>query len=469
MADVSPTAPANGPGQVPLDDIQGFVLRTYAMPALRVFVLKVVAADRASHCLAALVSGDPSVPQLTTGRVWTIKPDSCLNVGFTHAGLAAMALPPSSLASFPAEFVEGAVQRAPLVGDTGDSAPAHWAGNLAGDDVHVLVFLFAQSVEILERVSTVLRTLFEAGPAFSEVSAHDGGALPGNVAHFGYTDGFGQPSIDGGLPPAAVDILPKAPTGEFLLGYPSQYTGLTYAVPAPAEQLGNNGSFVAFRRLEQDCDAFEEFLTAASRQSGLARELIAAKLCGRWRNGVPLALSPDSSELDLPPEQYNSFDYAPTAELPEAYDDRRGYRCPIGSHIRRMNPRHSVVAGNSGLKHRIVRRGLPYGPLYDPQHPRDGIARGLLGLFIGVSLKDQFEFLMSDWANKGAFAPGLGATRDPILGDNSLQDASFLLPIEGRKAIELTGLLRFVTCRGSAYCFLPSLTAIRYLSALPAG
>jgi hypothetical protein len=106
--------------------------------------------------------------------------------------------------------------------------------------------------------------------------------------------------------------------------------------------------------------------------------------------------------------------------------------------------------------------------------------RGLLGMFIGVSIKDQFEFLMSDWANKGNLAPGLRHTRDPIIGNNKYDgddehsryrgdsDAIFLLPLEGQKRpIELTGLSRFVTCHGAAYCFLPSATAIRYISSLP--
>jgi len=164
-----------------------------------------------------------------------------------------------------------------------------------------------------------------------------------------------------------------------------------------------------------------------------------------------------------------SFDYAPTEQLPDAYDDRRGDRCPIGAHIRRMNPRHSMVAGNSGLKRRIVRRGLPYGPPFDPDNPDDGVERGLLGLFIGVSLKDQFEFLMSDWANKGTFAPGLRGTRDPVLGDNSSSDAKFLLPVAGAPTVEITGLSRFVACRGAAYCFLPSVTALSFLSGIAAG
>ena len=90
-------------------------------------------------------------------------------------------------------------------------------------------------------------------------------------------------------------------------------------------------------------------------------------------------------------------------------------------------------------------------------------------LFIGVSLKDQFEFLMSDWANKGTFAPGLRGTRDPVLGDNSTPDAKFLVPVAGKPTVEITGLSRFVTCRGAAYCFLPSVTALSYLAAVAQG
>jgi deferrochelatase/peroxidase EfeB len=271
--------------------------------------------------------------------------------------------------------------------------------------------------------------------------------------------------VENGLPPLLPDVLPKAPTGEFLLGYPSQFTDFSYTKPAP-DALGVNGSFVAFRILSQDCHAFEEFLKRSAAATGMDAELIAAKLCGRWRNGVPLALAPDDPNAPVPLEKYNSFDYVPTDTVPDAVDDRHGYRCPIGSHMRRMNPRNSAVAGGGGLKRRIIRRGLPYGPPYDPSNPNDGIDRGLLGVFIGASLKDQFEFLMSDWANKGTFAPGLGDARDPIIGDNSGEGATFMIPRQGQKSVPLS-LSRFVTTRGGAYCFLPSATAVRYISSLP--
>lgn len=452
---------------IPHADIQGFILRTYAMPVLRVFALKVAQPEAARQFLGKLVNGGSDL-QLATATDWTMKPQYCLNIGLTYAGLGALELPASSLASFPEEFVAGAAARAERVGDTGEGSPEHWKGQFASPDLHILLFLFAETEDVLERITDQLRADYSSCGAMSEFSLHEGRSLPGNTAHFGYRDGFAQPTIDGGLPPLMPDVLPKAPAGEFLLGYPSQYTDFTYSVPVPPE-LGRNGSFVAFRILAQDCHGFEQFLTEAARQTGFDRELIAAKLCGRWQNGVPLSLSPDSADERILLEQRNSFDYAPSDAAPGAFDDQRGYRCPLGSHIRRMNPRSSTVAGNSGLKHRIIRRGLPYGPPYDPANPDDGIERGLLGLFICVSLKDQFEFLMSDWGNKGNFAPGLHDTRDPIIGDNSMPGATFLIPIEGRKRpVELTGLSSFVTCRGAAYCFLPSATAIRYIANLPA-
>jgi deferrochelatase/peroxidase EfeB len=445
-------------------DIQGLILRTYAMPALRVFALKVGQPSSARRFLATLVDGG-NTPQLATATDWIVKPEYCVNVGLTYAGLAALELPPPFLAGFPEEFVQGAATRAERVGDVGDSSPEHWIGRFASADVHVLLFLFAQSEEILEAVTTRILALCRADDALSELSVHDARSLPENKAHFGYRDGFAQPVLEGGLPPLMPDALPKAPAGEFLFGYPSQYDDFSYPVPQP-EPLGRNGSFVAFRILAQDCHGFEQFLTQAAQQTGLARELIAAKLCGRWRNGVPLSLSPESSNEEIPLEKRNLFDYAPSANIPDAFDDTHGYRCPLGSHIRRMNPRGSAVAGNGGLKHRIIRRGLPYGPPYDPSNPNNGVERGLLGLFIGVSLKDQFEFLMSQWANKGSFAPGLRDTRDPVIGDNS-NPGAFLIPVEHQKRpIEVTGMSRFVICRGAAYCFLPSATGLRYISSL---
>lgn len=427
------------------------------MDALRLFVLQIDNPVRSRAVLGAL--------PVTSGAVWDNKPDFCVNVALTHDGLSALRIPPESLSSFPAEFIQGAVKRASVVGDSDANAPSHWKSAFVGPGVHVTVLLFAQTKDILEAQTTILRKLWSDPPAMSEVFVLDSGMLPDNLAHFGYRDGFSQPTIEGGLPNPVPELLATSPAGEFILGYESQFDQFKYDVPQPPE-LGLNGSFLALRILEQDCAAFETMLSEAQQKYGISGELLAAKMCGRWRNGIPLAVSPDTDTPaePIPLEKLNSYDYVPTPDHPETYNDSKGYRCPVGSHIRRNNPRNSTIAGGAGVKHRIVRRGLPYGPVFDPAHPDDGIERGLLGLFIGASLKDQFEFLMSEWVNGDTFAPGIGGTRDPVLGNNENAMRKFFIPVQGQGKLVVSGFSQLVTTRGSAYGFLPSLTALRYLA-----
>jgi deferrochelatase/peroxidase EfeB len=440
-------------------DIQGLILRGYRMPALRIFVVSFSSRAGARRILAGLVSGDiEASPQITTAVPWRVKPESCINLALTYAGLHVLKPSTASLKSFPSEFREGAAARATAIGDDSESAPGRWLRGFDPVACHALIFLFAQSVPALEGASRRLRAFATRGDAASILSEHTGNSLPGDVAHFGYRDGIAQPRIRGGPQVSPADGSPTVPPGAFLLGHPSQHDGFFYPSPKP-EALGYNGSFVAFRVLRQDCAAFEQFLQDSARRHGLDSELIAAKLCGRWRNGVPLSLSPDSP---TPPQPFdkadqNRFGYR---------DDSDGLRCPVGAHIRRNNPRDATIRGGvgSGFQRPIIRRGLPYGPLYDPAQPDDGIERGLLGLFICASLKDQFEFLMREWVNQDDFAVGIRGTRDPFLGSHPTSGGCFSIPMPNGRSIELKGFSRFVTTRGSAYGFLPSVTAIRWLS-----
>ena len=107
------------------------------------------------------------------------------------------------------------------------------------------------------------------------------------------------------------------------------------------EQLGLNGSFAVFKKVETDVVGFEDFLQ--SNKDRIDPELLAAKMCGRWRNGVPLALSPDTDSPagGISPEQLNDFEYVNA----DGSGDPKGIRCPVGAHIRRVNPRGQPVAG----------------------------------------------------------------------------------------------------------------------------
>jgi Dyp-type peroxidase family len=447
-----------------LADIQGLILRSYKMSRIRGFVLRVDDPGGVRALLGRLADGDANVPAVRSAAPWQTKPDFCLNVGLTFDGLRALGLPAASLESFPEEFAAGAAGRAAEVGDTGESAPEHWVGGLNTGQAHLLLSLSAQSDDVVSDTSRLLRSVF-AGSGAAELFSTDGAMLPNFRTHFDYADGISQPRVMGApayKPDSAhivdfADSLDQSPLGAFMLGYESQHRGLTYPYPAP-DALGRNGSFAALRILKQDCASFERYLDQQAQALEMDRELIAAKMCGRWRNGVPLALSPDSDHpADLPREQWNDFDYS---------NDPQGSRCPFGSHIRRNNPRNTPVAGDGGQRHRIMRRGLPYGPPFDPDHPDDGIERGLLGLFICGNLKDQFEFLMKHWVQDGDFI-GQGEDRDPIVGNQPSGGGRFRFRDAAGKRVTLRGMPNFVTTRGAAYCFLPSLSALRWIAALP--
>ena len=469
--------------QLDWGDIQGTILRGYRVDLGRHFVLRVDDAAGARSFLGSLVNGTSEVPQVTTAARWEAKPDCFLNVGITFAGLAALGVPEASLSTFPAAFQRGATapQTAALVGDTGDSDPQHWIGGLSdGASVHIILSLWVpKSAGTLDALTASLRTTFEG--AATELSVHDVKALPDDGVHFGYRDSIAQPTITGAPPRKRPlpDCQPESPAGEFLLGHPNQNGGAIYRVQP--EALSTNSSYAAFRILEQDVVGFDAFLTAGAATLGIDRELVAAKVCGRWRNGVPLVLSPDTPTPSppVPPDQVNDFDYVSSDP---ALDDTFGYRCPVGSHIRRTNPRSEEVVGGGGHLHRIVRRAMPYGSAYDPQRPDDE-PRGLIGFFINADLANQFEFLMANWINGPTFVksvagpdganPVKNISGDDVVGGQcGTECSSFTIsdppPAPGEKPVnrQLTGFPRFVITRGGAYCYLPSITALRYLAAL---
>ena len=136
-------------------------------------------------------------------------------------------------------------------------------------------------------------------------------------------------------------------------------------------------------------------------------------------------------------------------------------RCPVGSHVRRANPRDGLAFPSMTTRHRIVRRGQPYGPVLPAGAPDDGADRGLLFLSLGSSIERQFEFIVRMWFNDGTRVRS-GDDRDPLLGAPG-GSGRFVLP--GREPVVLDGVRSFVTTRGGEYFLLPGLTALRALTA----
>jgi deferrochelatase/peroxidase EfeB len=481
-------------GTLDLADIQGFIVRGYRMPMVRHFLLKVGNAASARKLLGRWISGDESdVPQITTAEDWHVgfapgpgdnpadtprrKPDYCLNVGLTWPGMVALeikdSVPGLSFKSFGA-FTAGAAERAHLVGDTGPSAPENWIGEFGKGGDHVLVTLHALSPEALANYSNRLTAVFPEGGAFREIWRQDGMALmelqngkpvPTSKVHFGYTDGISMTTIRGGPERYPPDHQQPCEPWLFVL----QDEAENYFVPEPKE-LGRNGSFACFKMISTDVVGFENFLQ--SNKDKIDPELLAAKICGRWRNGVPLMLSPDTNNPagGIPLEQLNNYEYVNA----DGSGDPKGLRCPVGAHMRRINPRGQPVTGQaqpggSNNTHRLIRRGMPYGPIYDPQQPYDGIERGLLGYFINSNLENQYEFVLGEWVNKSEFAGAVRLpplSKDPMIGTQDPATSVFAIPQAQGAPIKITGFGTFITTKAAAYCFLPSITAIKFISGL---
>lgn len=479
-----------------LDNVQGNILRGYRSALCHVRYLSLAVTDQsaARRFLGAAASGDAAdVPRIMPATNWgDQKPATCFNLGITFAGLRALGTPAAMLSTFPTEFVEGMARRALKLGDFGDSAPANWSAPFDRPDrVHLIATAYAQNPADLERIKTDVAKAFHVldfrdgrvrrdanvlGPAFR----NDGS--PDNRSFFGHADGISQPRFDIDGYPDTNPVQPTSPLGTVLLGYATSLEGIRFRVPM-SEDLGKDGSFNAFRILAQDCWAFEKFLTEAAERlvqlervkgpqvlpaggeaairPGLTRvdalrEVIAAQVCGRWRNGTPVDTSPyhPLATADLTPEARNGFNYSGETT------------CPAGAHIRRVNPRDGrIVQRAANPTRRLVRRSMPYGPDFDAANP-DNAARGLLGNFIGASIGAQFEAVMSDWLNLGLHDPTITRHNDPLIGANTPETTAFDLRLMDGTPYRLRGFPRFVTTKGGAYTFLPSFRAIRFLAEL---
>ncbi|HYJ04515.1 MAG TPA: hypothetical protein VEX43_05235 [Chthoniobacterales bacterium] len=452
-------------------DIQGFILHGYNMPKSRHFVLTIGQVEAALEFLTALTSGAGAL-SITTAERWPrgVKPEYALNLGLTARGLEALELPTVlniNQGNF-SSFLAGAVAAAPSVGDVGPNSPDNWVTKLNtanADRAHLLLSLYTNTALDRDFYSTQLREMFAR--VIPAPGAPDSDVLEWDVdpyvfvdpvsgesfrkIHFGYTDGISNPIIDEvGLAPPRKNQLPYVPAWQFVTR-DGEY--VTYNLPTPWE-FGQNGTFSAFRILEQDVAAFDAFLSADGRDEA-AQEYLASKLCGRWRNANPVVLRPHAPGPRLPDNELTDFDYG---------KDKVGEPCPYSAHTRRTNPRGDpqvVSPPGNKVDHRIMRRADAYGPHYEGKN--DGQPRGLAGHFMCAMLANQFEFIMGQWVNNATF-PGSAAQAgiDPLLG--AVPDGSTFTYWESGSPVTVNGFSRFVTTRGGLYCFIPSITAVKWMA-----
>jgi Dyp-type peroxidase family len=467
-------------------DIQGFILKGYGkMRATRYYLLRVEDNNLAKKWL------DKICNEISDGNH---KPETtCLNIAFTHPGLEALGLAPETLRNFAREFREGMAtpHRNRLLGDEGSNHPDEWrwGGNAKGDrcdekNIHILLMVFAIEPAVLNAFCKELETDFLA-QGLSIVTPLDGQLLEDNKVHLGFRDGISQPVIEGTHMEGPKENT--VATGEFLLGYKNEYgvypdtpfvtvkQGDLSLLPLDAggsglKDLGNNGSYLVFRQMEERVDLFWSYINEKTKnqdgQINIDESIkLAAKMIGRWPSGAPMALYPDADPGGMNNE--NNFGYT---------EDKSGLKCPFGSHLRRNNPRDAFEDNSAKRsikltkKHRIIRRGRSYGePLVSS--PTDHKPVGEIGLHFmcfNADIAGQFEFIQHTWANFPRFQ-NLYNDPDPIIGVQELngEDIQQNFTVQAEPINKcVMDLQRFVTVRGGAYFFFPSIAAIKYLSTI---
>ncbi len=450
---VEPPAMATAIPTLEVSDIQATVLRPRPSPYRGEYlIVRIDDAAQGREMLRRLI------PHVAPADDWWAPTlPGWLAIAFTFAGLKAVGLPQTSLDSFPQEFREGMGARASILNDVGNNAPANWEYPFATSDMHVALAVYARDEQSLESVLERARQSHQDLPGISVVYRLKFSELPGGRNPFGFKDGLHNPHVEGSGGDVHPGYGPAIKAGEFVMGYPDEL-GITATSPQP-EVLRRNGTFLAFRKFHTRVAAFRKYLREQA-SSPEEEELIAAKMVGRWRSGAPLVLAPERDDADLGSDldRNNDFGYG---------DDMKGTKCPFSAHIRRVNPRdalkNDLVAMNL---HHFLRRGTNYGsPLPEGVLEDDGEERGGVFLLIGTHLKQQFEFVQSQWVTNGDFI-NQGTEQDPIIG-NQRVDGTFTIPkVPVRR--RLHSLPQFVDVRGGEYCFMPGLRALKWLAGLPA-
>jgi len=449
-----------------------------------------------------------------------------LNVAFSDVGLKLLGINDEDYQAFPAEFHDCPEVRADKLGELAESQSFE-IGGTSDTEPHALLIIGADTRADLE--AEVTKQCYDASPMTLACPPQIGQTLGDGFEHFGFRDGISQPDPDDPLTGwPRQDSEQIAPPGEFILGLPkvSMRQGVDpWAVNGPT--WARFGSFLVFRKLEQDVSAFRQVVREAVAKvepqtkdllqlsntgtlpeqvagitpdaTSINEDMMAARFMGRWPSGIKLTFAESQSATSDPGmmkdptdpggtrKVFKEFSDVPewqkTISADEIQQDQYGDGCPLFSHIGKAHPR-SAPGGLT--RNRIIRRGIPYGPVWDADSPQRGEERGLLFLAYQASIKEQFQKIQSEWLQRsnraGPARPGaasedehrqladVGASRDlpgydPIAGTPASDGfIGFHLRGGGQDIIVSLPTRPAVTVRGTGYFFSPSIAAIEMLA-----
>lgn len=241
-----------------------------------------------------------SVFPLITNTVQILQnPSSGVNIAFSNAGLATLGITNLTTSSDP--FTAGQASDA---SNLGDPTPIQNNWEPAFVNTNALHGVFLIGADDISTINSTLDQVTSAlGDSIVELYQLQAQARPGNeeghertksspccvflcidvlnaCTDFGFLDGISQPGVEGFTtdPVNGQDVIPA---GIILVGEDSDSGHPAWA---------KDGSFLAFRQLQQLVPEFDKFLTDnAVFVSGIntleeGRELLGARMMGRWKS-----------------------------------------------------------------------------------------------------------------------------------------------------------------------------------------
>ena len=374
---------AQSPAPFDVNDVQGDVVPGFKTGHRRFLVVQIDEPPAARSVLSKLADEVTKCSDIQDQQAGA-KAGPWLNVALSRKGLERL-----EIATFGTQEQSRSFEK----GIEGATGPIQ--GRLPADESHMLFSIAADDPQVLidagDRLAAVLRR-----PGITVTAQYDGSAIISDDGHtrehFGFRDSISQPGIEGiadrqqGGLPRRTDTVPA---NWFVIG-----AGTNDAEVGP----DHHGSYMVFAKIEQLVDRFKKFcaesalrINADWGRDDVTPEAAAALMIGRYQDGTPVDLRTFPQKPKVAGDDLNGFTYD---------DDPYGRVCPLGAHIRKMNPRNA-----SGEAHRILRRGVPY----DSKGKK-----GLLFVCYQASLADGFEYVQGRWAN-GLISNGLISSAETIL------------------------------------------------------
>lgn len=336
-----------------------------------------------------------------------------------------------------------------------DPAVEEWETGFQ-QEIHALLIIANDNlVELLQTANHITQELY----LFAQVVHREDGFVLRNetqepIEHFGFADGVSQPLF------LKQDVRKADLRDSFANWDPRAPLSLILAQDPNGKLEDSYGSYLVYRKLEQDVPAFLSAEQLLAEKLNIDRELAGALIMGRFRDGTPVTLS------DIPATITNDFNYS---------SDVTATKCPFHAHIRKSNPRgdtgrvpSSGVTEEQALEteknHRIARRGINFGACDHTQAESTG--SGLLFLCFQADITNQFNFIQASWSNINNFVQ-VNVGPDPVIAQTvpgAERKQKWPLKWGEPETTDQFDFQLWVHMKGGEYFFAPSISFLKELT-----